>query len=631
MDYISESDSTIVSNDLYPYLLSLKHEFEMKYKNEDLKNEVDFLISHRFIDKKSLFNYIFIYQYYEKLINNPIIYQINVVLNDDQIKEDLMKVIGVDLDLSNIENKIIIEINCIIFNEQTGIFKFDLFQINEENGDKRQILGDVNKKEIEEKLKEKNKKIIYYIKIKFEEENSSVPICQFNIYKSNKINIEKNKEKYLNLKEKENEKFKSHISNICNEFFNKNELDLDSYFTRYIYNRKTILQNIINLLITSEINDSDIQILSSFNPESKKISSDNKTYKEIILKNYIIFQKKENQNLNNIIKDYDILPFEIGISQTIYKRILKHFKSEIKFFKNSLNHYNSLINDSISLSTESNFIISEPEMITYHKGSINNLIQSEIEEYNSKILNLYNEFKSNKKTLIDDEEEKILQRINSIYFTTNSDFKTLIDSYTSILLSLKKSSEQFFQNLQLSNQELFSNLNKILQETGIHSQNFNSFLSKLNTNSLNIENNIQNLIDSKTTEYNKLAVQLGISGTLGLATSGLVFTASRAATAIGSDALAGSLGGPVGTVAGIFIGTFTFLGQTYYSFKKNKDDILKLEVDLRNATNVCYEVFKDNAKDGFEENKFIFEKDLKEVRRFIDILVKRAIMSKSSF
>ena len=631
MDYISESDSTIVSNDLYPYLLSLKHEFEMKYKNEDLKNEVDFLISHRFIDKKSLFNYIFIYQYYENLINNPIIYQINVVLNDDQIKEDLMKVIGVDLDLSNIENKIIIEINCIIFNEQTGIFKFDLFQINEENGDKRQILGDVNKKEIEEKLKEKNKKIIYYIKIKFEEENSSVPICQFNIYKSNKINIEKNKEKYLNLKEKENEKFKSHISNICNEFFNKNELDLDSYFTRYIYNRKTILQNIINLLITSEINDSDIQILSSFNPESKKISSDNTTYKEIILKNYIIFQKKVNQNLNNKIKDYDILPFEIGISQTIYKRILKHFKSEIKFFKNSLNHYNSLINDSISLSTESNFIISEPEMITYHKGSINNLIQSEIEEYNSKILNLYNEFKSNKKTLIDDEEEKILQRINSIYFTTNSDFKTLIDSYTSILLSLKKSSEQFFQNLQLSNQELFSNLNKILQETGIHSQNFNSFLSKLNTNSLNIENNIQNLIDSKTTEYNKLAVQLGISGTLGLATSGLVFTASRAATAIGSDALAGSLGGPVGTVAGIFIGTFTFLGQTYYSFKKNKDDILKLEVDLRNATNVCYEVFKDNAKDGFEENKFIFEKDLKEVRRFIDILVKRAIMSKSSF
>ena len=631
MDYISESDSTIVSNDLYPYLLSLKHEFEMKYKNEDLKNEVDFLISHRFIDKKSLFNYIFIYQYYEKLINNPIIYQINVVLNDDQIKENLMKVIGVDLDLSNIENKIIIEINCIIFNEQTGIFKFDLFQINEENGDKRQILGDVNKKEIEEKLKEKNKKIIYYIKIKFEEENSSVPICQFNIYKRNKINIEKNKEKYLNLKEKENEKFKSHISNICNEFFNKNELDLDSYFTRYIYNRKTILQNTINLLITSEINDSDIQILSSFNPESKKISSDNTTYKEIILKNYIIFQKKVNQNLNNIIKDFDILPFEIGISQTIYKRILKHFKSEIKFFKNSLNHYNSLINDSISLSTESNFIISEPEMITYHKGSINNLIQSEIEEYNSKILNLYNEFKSNKKTLIDDEEEKILQRINSIYFTTNSDFKTLIDSYTSILLSLKKSSEQFFQNLQLSNQELFSNLNKILQETGIHSQNFNSFLSKLNTNSLNIENNIQNLIDSKTTEYNKLAVQLGISGTLGLATSGLVFTASRAATAIGSDALAGSLGGPVGTVAGIFIGTFTFLGQTYYSFKKNKDDILKLEVDLRNATNVCYEVFKDNAKDGFEENKFIFEKDLKEVRRFIDILVKRAIMSKSSF
>ena len=126
-----------------------------------------------------------------------------------------------------------------------------------------------------------------------------------------------------------------------------------------------------------------------------------------------------------------------------------------------------------------------------------------------------------------------------------------------------------------------------------------------------MENNIQNLIEEKTSEFNKIAVQLGISGTLGLATSGLVFTASRAATAIGSDAIAGSLGGPIGTIAGVFIGTFTFFGQSYYNFKKNKNDILKLEIDLRNATNVCYEVFQNNAKDGYEENKFLFQNDLK--------------------
>jgi hypothetical protein len=56
-----------------------------------------------------------------------------------------------------------------------------------------------------------------------------------------------------------------------------------------------------------------------------------------------------------------------------------------------------------------------------------------------------------------------------------------------------------------------------------------------------------------------------------------------------------------------------------------------LEIDLRNATNVCFEVFKDNAKVGYEENKFVVEKDLVEVRKFIDILLRRAIMSKSCY
>ena len=82
--------------------------------------------------------------------------------------------------------------------------------------------------------------------------------------------------------------------------------------------------------------------------------------------------------------------------------------------------------------------------------------------------------------------------------------------------------EDFFQNLILENKNLFSNLNKTLQETGIHSTNFQSYISNLQTKTINIENNIQNLIDNKTSEYDKLAVQLGISGTLGLATSGLV-------------------------------------------------------------------------------------------------------------
>ena len=56
-----------------------------------------------------------------------------------------------------------------------------------------------------------------------------------------------------------------------------------------------------------------------------------------------------------------------------------------------------------------------------------------------------------------------------------------------------------------------------------------------------------------------------------------------------------------------------------------------MEIDLRNATNVTFEVFKDNAKVGYEENKFMVEKDLIQVKKFIDILMRRAIMSKSCY
>ena len=264
-------------------------------------------------------------------------------------------------------------------------------------------------------------------------------------------------------------------------------MEKDSYFTKYIYNRKSILQKIVNILITSEFNDNQKQILSSFNPQIINSKSINEIKKDIILKNYLIIEKNEQENLNKttIQKDFfDILYSDCNINQLIYKKISKHLKSEIKFFKNTLIHYNTLINDSISLSTESTFIISEPAMIKFHKGSIESLINSDIEEYKDKTFQLYDKFKLNKKTLVEDEEEKILQKITNKYFITNNDFKELIDNYTQILLNLKKSSEDFFQNLILENKNLFSNLNKTLQETGIHSSNFQSYISNLQTKTI---------------------------------------------------------------------------------------------------------------------------------------------------
>ena len=357
MDNISECETIISSNDLSPYLFGLKHEFDIKYKNEYLKEEVNFLISHRYIDKKSLFNYIFIYNYYSSFIYQPIIYQINIIINEKNLKSILKNLIEFDLDLTYFKEKIILEINSIKLIDKTENVKFDLYHFNEESGDKNRILDNATKDEVEEQLKQNNKNVIYYIKLIYDDEIKNVPFFQFHIYKINSINIERNKERYDNLLEKENDNFKSSVSNTCQEFFNKKDMEKDSYFTKYIYNRKSILQKIVNILITSEFNDNQKQILSSFNPKLINSKSINEMKKDIILKNYLILEKIEQENLNKktIQKDiFDILYSDYNINQLIYKKISKHLKSEIKFFKNTLIHYNTLINDSISLSTESN-------------------------------------------------------------------------------------------------------------------------------------------------------------------------------------------------------------------------------------------------------------------------------------
>ena len=183
MDNISENEIIINTNDISTYLFGLQHEFEIKYKNDFLKEEVDFLISHRYIDKKSLFNYIFIYNYYSSLMYQKIVYQINIIINEVNLKSILKNIIEFDLDLTYVEEKIIFEINSINLIDKTENFKFDLYHFNEESGNKNKILGNANKKEVENELKQNNKNIIYYIKIIYEDEIKNVTFIQFHIYK----------------------------------------------------------------------------------------------------------------------------------------------------------------------------------------------------------------------------------------------------------------------------------------------------------------------------------------------------------------------------------------------------------------------------------------------------------------
>ena len=82
MDNNSELESTIYVQDIDIYLNYLRHEFQIKYKNKVLTTEIFFFQSYKLIDNNSLFNYAYIYNYYESLLFFPSYYTINIILTE---------------------------------------------------------------------------------------------------------------------------------------------------------------------------------------------------------------------------------------------------------------------------------------------------------------------------------------------------------------------------------------------------------------------------------------------------------------------------------------------------------------------------------------------------------------------
>ena len=177
---------------------------------------------------------------------------------------------------------------------------------------------------------------------------------------------------------------------------------------------------------------------------------------------------------------------------------------------------------------------------------------------------------------------------------------------------------------------LFTSLNTVLKNHGISSKNYDQIISELKIK-LDLENSLKNLYSKRIKEFKQIGISLGISSTLGIATTGFVFGLNSFCNFIGTQIITGSLVGPVGTVAGATVGTITFLGQTIYLQKKNKNHLIQLENDLKNAINCTLDINLNNVINAFEENKCYIEKNLVQIKIFIDILVNRAIMSKSNY
>ena len=636
---INISSSINLKQDILKYFNSLRHEFDIKIFNKYLENEIIFFKKNRLIDKNTMFNYLYIYNYYKDLIYNykefNIFFFYDKNDNLENYNELIEKIMGINLNLKNTYSQIIFEqffdknsnnlnnIYYILYESEYNSFK----KINNILLESKDIL------DIKKYLEQNNNNNKSYIislfnsNNKINEEDIFLKINYIFIntlnwnnsdYKSFKIYLN---EQYLSINENYLKIFNSYIDKI---FENKLNFSSDGYFSRYINNRKNTLLKNLNVFISE--NEKKF-IINDFLYDN--LNKDNNVfYKNINFKNCFFINSNNNinnnKNSNNNLEILNDLSIEIFIS-----KIFKYLKNEINFYKNNLLNFFTLTNDNLNLSTNSDFNIPSPDFIFYYENSFQNLIRSKKENYVEKKFNLKVEFHTNIENYTNEELKKIKSIFDNKYLIKEKDHNNLIDHFKNLYFEIKDKTNIYLKEIESLNLELFTDFNKILSSHGISCKNFNDFIININNNvsmSQNIESlkNEQNDLD----EFKNFLKMTGVSGVLGIA-GGFVF--NRVISTVGSEIAGGMVGGPPGMIVGGVIGIGSLFGQSIYHFKNNRKKIDKLFDDLKKSSIMIMEFTRKNAENLVRNNEQNIKEKIEDVEEFMKILVNRAIMCKANY
>ena len=636
-DMINTS-SINLKQDILKYFNSLRHEFDIKIFNKYLENEIIFFKKNRLIDNNTMFNYLYIYNYYKDLIYNykefNIFFFYDKNDNLENYNELIEKIMGINLNLKNIYSQIIFEqffdknsnnlnnIYYILYESEYNSFK----KINNILLETKDIL------DIKKYLEQNNNNKSYIISLfnsnnKINEEDIFLKINYIFIntlnwnnsdYKSFKIYLN---EQYLSINENYLKIFNSYIDKI---FENKLNFSSDGYFSRYINNRKNTLLKNLNVFIS----ENEKKFITNDFLYDNLNKDNNVFYKNINFKNCFFINSNNNinnnKNPNNNLEILNDLSIEIFIS-----KIFKYLKNEINFYKNNLLNFFTLTNDNLNLSTNSDFNIPSPDFIFYYENSFQNLIKSKKENYVEKKFNLKLEFHKNIENYTNEELKKIKSIFDNKYLIKEKDHNNLIDHFKNLYFEIKDKTNIYLKEIESLNLELFTDFNKILSSHGISCKNFNDFIININNNvsmSQNIESlkNEQNDLD----EFKNFLKMTGVSGVLGIA-GGFVF--NRVITTVGSEIAGGMVGGPPGMIVGGVIGIGSLFGQSIYHFKNNRKKIDKLFEDLKKSSIMIMEFTRKNAENLVRNNEQNIKEKIEDVEEFMKILVNRAIMSKANY
>ena len=602
---------------------SVKSKFIKNLKNNIFKQEIETFTKYNIIDENNMFNYIYMHNYYEKLLNNPYLYKINIISNNnEQIKSLISLLFKEPIENLNLKKQYIYQ-TYINFNDKSQKNLFDLYIIKENE----------RKKLIENKP---IKEIFEYIN---NEENSEILITpndfKFNIYPSIifKFYIGENIEKDIipiinkNLEKEyieKNENLKLFEKDILNQYFNnKNTL----YLNEQIYHRTTSILSALNIFLYNkdEWEKNKESIINNI-----KYKNDEKL-KDILINNIICnfnenklyyIDKEKEKDLFNSNTSYDD-ENNYNLNDNIYKIIYNHFKNEMNFAKTYLINYNSLINDHLKITfNKTDPLKSNDDIINFFKNNIKSSIETEVENYNKERESIFQDIISIPKNTLLENLSNIKQEIDSKYFITNNTFEYLHSEINNYLSNFQSEILSYITQLDNLNINIFYNLKKILNEQGIYSLNFDGLIKIIAVERISIQDPIQNLLQKNKNTFAQILASFGISGVVGGASS---FITGRALTTVGASATAGTFGGPIGIGVGVVLGVGTLFAQARSHFKGNRGHINNLLEEINNNIRKTVDNVEESINKEMEKIRDTMEKDINEIKKVMDIIVDRAI------
>jgi len=459
-----------------------------------------------------------------------------------------------------------------------------------------------------------NKKINYSIS-DFHIDNSLNEKINTNIYKLDKYNIEENQ----NLSENDRnliniiyetffyQKYKLDIDEIENEDYNIFKCSLSKYYNQ---NYERNLNNIKKFLNKKEI-------LTKNNSQKLYLENlDNHTTFEE-------FQKYKLEYMINKSKFYYENSFK-EIEKSISETSNNYSEIEIFHFYSNYERYKTIINDLLCIyaNVNYNYNISNKEQMKNTLHLYNVIIKLKKSEYDWEIGGFQEDYLEGLKNFYNEKITQMEAYNNCIKIFTKKKQNQMEENFQILIQEMKIKIDNYLNEVSERNIVLILKIIEELKEKGY----LNDFIA-------NYLMNIQNLINLNNFDFEycydeiakDLLIRLGVSSGIAVASGAIGFGISRVLTLITADAVSGSIAGPVGTIAGTAVGLITLVGSSYKYFMDNKNSYFKRYEDLKNKTNLFFELLREKLNEfNFKNNEDISDR-LKKLLSYIEFTIRKYI------